>query len=133
MKTLLLSIAMLLGTGAIYAQNQPLRVNNGSTSDVVIYLGVTENSTCSVTMATMAIPLQAGASISVPALVNSANYSWYQIRVITNITGGSLGPAPSSATSHNKCLLQCSPPADVSNGLTAIWDTSMNCNTVDIN
>lgn len=130
MKTLLLSMAMLLGTVATYAQSQALKINNNSTSAVVVYLGVTENSACTVTMGTMAIPLAAGTSTSVPVVINSTNYSWYQIRVTTS-TGG-LGTAPSYARSHNKCLLQCSPSADVSNGLTAIWDTSIGCDAVDI-
>ncbi|MBL4709408.1 MAG: hypothetical protein JKY48_13305 [Flavobacteriales bacterium] len=128
MKKLLFTLAITFGALATYAQGNDLTVRNNTSSVITIAtVMVFDITTC--TMTQFAIPnttIQPFGIGTVTDLTGSTSDDWYELRLQAVPSG--LGTAGSSR-SYNKCLLQCSPPADYSNGLTAVWNTTL-CNDV---
>jgi len=130
MLILLFTLAITLGTLATYAQGNDLTVRNASSSAITVATVSVVNGTginpCGIAATDMpGTVIQPNASATITTLTGNNNNEWYEIRVQSVPSGLGLGPV-GSARSYNKCLLQCSPPADYSNGLTAIWNTSCN-------
>ena len=124
MKKLVLTLAVVLGTLASFAQ-APLDVTNASSNPIMIKAAIVD-ANCQVSSVGTFGPVAPGGTITLPA--GNPGDEWFGLHVNDLPTGGLT--APNTVSTFNKCLITCSTGNDFPNGLNAIWDPT--CSSVRI-
>lgn len=128
MKAIFLTLGLLVGTVAAYAQPEKLVVVNNSGVELSVTAGIIDPTDCNNAVDLLVMTIPDGQSYTfVPT--QDATHEWYGISAV-EVQAPGLNPPPAMVRSHSECTT-CPPAGNFSNGPTVDWSMD-NCQTATI-